>query len=269
MRQLILCIVTILSFVSCNNDPSIQLRTAKLKRIISYANTAKNQIRGMTTFEYDTRNNLIKQSEFYTDTAKAYSYLVFEYENDRKTFEYKYDLTNDIYSLSQKKTYKYNWDLLIKNEVMKLPDSIVTNYTLYFYDKNRNLIQTSEIQCVGENSNHITEYEYDSDNLKTKTIHYEGNSGMKEYIKHYYENKLLVNEKVYTTDDQLISENNYEYDSNSYLIKQTVIIAGKKMHEESIIYANMRIVEKISYDFFYTDGSHGYYMIDAVYEYEK
>lgn len=262
MRQLILCIVTILSFVSCNNDPSIQLKTAKLKRIIIYANTDKNIIRCMSTFEYDTRNNLIKQSEFFTDTAKAYSYLVFGYENDRKTFEYKYDLTNDIYSLSQKKTYQYNWDLLIKDEVMKLPGSIASNYTLYFYDKNRNLIQTSEIQFVG-NYNLITEYEYDTDNLKTKTIFYEGNSGMKEYIKHSYQNKLLVNEKVYTAGDQLISENNYVYDSNTNLIKQTVIIAGKIMHEESIIYANMHIVEKISYDF-----SHGYSMIDAVYEYE-
>ena len=173
MRHLLLLLTFIVLIVSCEIDSPLvdQPVEPKLMKTLTYTSLDKSKIQGMVTYEYDNNSNLTKISSFYQDTIYPLIYFTYDYENGKKVNENVFNSMGDKYELSQKYTFVYSDNLLVKEELRYPPDETVSNYTEYKYDKKGNLISKSIVQvdpyfCLK------TEYQYDSNNLRIKTLNY-------------------------------------------------------------------------------------------------
>jgi DNA-binding GntR family transcriptional regulator len=126
----------------------------------------------------------------------------------------------------------------------------VSSYTDYKYDKNGNLISEARVQpdpyiCWK------TEYQYDSNNFKIKTLNFFDNQEPAGYVDHFYLGNLLSNEKFYGGNNNFYCESNYSYDSANNLIEITQTREGETKVLESNRYQNSLIVEKTVYEWEY------------------
>jgi hypothetical protein len=236
-----------ISSILCGKESILQINNPKLKKILTYSSPDKNTIHGMTTFEYNSSGQLIKETYYYKNMLTPLIYSIYEYQNGRKVHEYKYNAIGDGYSLSQKLSFLYHRDLLIKEELRYIPNEAVSSQIDYKYDNNDNLILESRLQANPLNS-WKTAYLYDSNNLKTKTILYDEKCDILSYTEHAYRGTLLSNEKTFNSQDECSAEYNYRYNSDNKLLEKTKTIQGETKTIESISYSNDEIVEKTFHD---------------------
>lgn len=231
-------------------SPLEQPSVPKLKKTLTYSSLDKSKIQGMVTYEYDNNSNLTKISSFYQDTIYPLIYFTYDYENGKKVHENVYNAMGDRYNLSQRYTFVYSDNLLVKEELRYPPDEIVSNYTEYQYDKKGILISEARVQvepyfCLK------TEYQYDSNNLKIRTLSFIGDQEPNGYIDHFYVGNLMSNEKFYGGNNKFYCESNYSYDSSDNLIQITQTRGNETKVIESNRYQSSLIVEKTSYEWLY------------------
>ena len=113
-----------------------------------------------------------------------------------------------------------------------------------------------------------TEYIYDSTNLKTKTIYFNEYADTSGYTEHYYLNRLLSNEKVFSSQDGLYCVYNYKYNAENNLIEKTETIGDITNIIESISYLNGSIAEKTIYDWTFNRQLTYSFKCVQVYEYD-
>lgn len=269
MRPLILLLGIILLVVSCEKEMPLQQQKApRLKKIIGYSSLDKSQVQGMSTYEYDPAGILVKINSFYKDTLHPLVYSEFEYDNGKKLHEDVYNIMGTYYNHSQRITFFYSGNLLIKEELRYVSLDEIGSYTEYTYDNRGNLILEARIQpepyfCWK------TAYEYDSNNFKVKTIPYDTDQKSGGYTKHFYKDKLLVSDKSYAnTSDVPGEEITYSYNDENQLIEKTLIRQGDTMLLESISYKNSLIAEKTIYEWTNNRGWHYGFKEIEVYVYE-
>ncbi|HET6556460.1 MAG TPA: hypothetical protein VFG54_04040 [Prolixibacteraceae bacterium] len=269
MRPLILLLGIVLLIASCEDEmPQKQAKAPRLKKVIGYSSLDKSQVQNMVTYDYDNAENLVKIASFFKDTVNPLIYFEFEYYNDRKLHEDVYNIMGTYYKHSQRITYFYNGNLLIKEELRSISFDEVMSYTEYTHDNRGNLILEARVQpepyfCWK------TAYEYDSNNLKIKTIPYDTEQKSGGYTRHFYKDKLLISDKSYANNSDVPGEEiTYSYNDENQLIKKILIREGDTMLLESISYRNSLIAEKIIYEWTNNRGWHyGFKGID-VYFYE-
>jgi len=254
------------------SDPNKPLEPDEKKtnviKIITYSSFEKTDVNGMTTFDYDKDNNLVKETHFYKDTIFPLLYSIFEYENNKKKIELLYNAAGTAgYRLSHKTTFFYDGEKLIREERTSPSMEGVYYYTEYKYDERGNLIFEARVQ-VDPYYIWATEYFYDSNNLKTKTVRFDDQYiDIIGYTEHYYLDELLSNEKSYSSQNVLYSEYDYMYNSEDKLIEKTQTKYGETRILESISYSDSFISEKIVYDW---DSHWGYRFLGVqVYTYSR
>lgn len=251
MRQLLLLLTFIVLIVSCEKEsPVEQPGKPKLKKVLTYSSLDKSVLHGMVTYEYDTNSNLTKLSSFYGDTINPLIYFTYDYENGKKVYENVFNAMGDRYNLSQRYTLVYSDNLLVKEELRYPPDETVSNYTEYKYDKKGNLILEARVQ-VHPYIYLKTEYQYDTNNFKIKTLNFFEDQEPGGYVDHFYVGNLLSNEKFYGGNNKFYCESNYSYDSGKNLIEVTQTREGETKVIESNHYQNSLIVEKTIYEWLY------------------
>ena len=272
MKQLLVIIIgTAFFLLGCEKNTPFEPDEKKknLIKIVIYDSFDKTDMYGMWTFDYDNENNLVKETYYPGDTINPLIYSVFEYENNKKKVELKYTAAGSAgHWLSQKITFFYEGEKLIREETTSPPfDEEVWHYIEYKYDERGNLILESKVQ-VDPYFNWTTEYFYDSNNLKTKTVRYDDQYvNIIGYTEHYYLGELLLNEKNYGSQNVLYSEYDYLYNSEGKLIEKTETKNGGTKILESISYSDSFISEKIAYDW---HPNLGYRLMGVqVYTYKK
>jgi hypothetical protein len=247
MERISIIMQLMISSILCGKESIVQTNNPKLKKILTYSSPDKNTIHGMTTFEYDNSGLLIKETYYYKNMLSPLIYSMYEYQNGRKAHEYKYHAIGDGYCLSQKLSFLYHGNLLIKEELRYSPNEEVSSQINYKYDKNANLILESGFQ-TNPLIRWETAYLYDSNNLKTKTIQYDEKCDILKYTEHAYIGKSLSYEKIFNSQNECSAEYNYRYNSDNNLLEKTKTIQDETKIIESIRYSNDQIVEKTFYD---------------------
>jgi hypothetical protein len=252
-------------------SPLVEQRSKpKLKKMLSYSSLDKRVIHGMVTYEYDKNSNLTKIASFFGDTINPLIYFTYDYENGKKVHENVFNAMGDRYNLSQRYTFVYSDNLLVKEELRYPPDETVSNYTEYKYDKKGNLILEARVQ-VDPFIYLKTEHQYDSNNLKIKTLNFFDNQEPAGYVDHFYVGNLLSSEKFYGGNNKFYCESNYSYDSSNNLIQITQTREGETKVIESNHYQNSILVEKTNYEWLYVtyhgEPSYSFKSID-IYKYE-
>ena len=251
MRQLLLLLTLIVLMVSCEKEsPLKQPSKPKLKKMLTYSSLDKSVIHGMVTYEYDKSSNLTKLASFFGDTINPLIYFTYDYENGRKVHENVFNAMGDRYNLSQRYTYVYSDNLLVKEELRYPPDETVSNYTEYKYDKKGSLILEARVQ-VDPYIYLKTEYQYDSNNLKIKTLNFFEDQKPAGYVDHFYVGNLLSNEKFYGGNNKFYCESNYSYDSANNLIEVIQTREGETNVIVTNRYQNSLLVEKTIYEWLY------------------
>ena len=259
MKQLFIIIGTAIFLWGCEKNTSLEPDEKKtnLIKIITYRSSDKTDVYAVRTFGYDDENNLIQETYYPEESIYPLIYSIFEYENNKKKVELIYtsaDSTENgtqIFWLSQKITFIYEGEKLIREETTSPRSSEeVWHYIEYKYDERGNLILESKVQ-VDPYFNWKTEYFYDSNDLKTKTVRFNEFSNIYGYTEHYYSGGLLSNEKDYSPQNVLYSEYDYTYNSDGKLIEKTETRNGETKVLESISYSDSYISEKITYDWRY------------------
>ncbi|MDR0230905.1 MAG: hypothetical protein LBI82_02165 [Dysgonamonadaceae bacterium] len=262
MRQLLIIIGTAIFLWGCEKDTSLESNEKKtnLIKIITYSSFDKTNVSGMMAFDYDDENNLIKETYYPGESIYPLIYSIFEYVNNKKKVELIYTSAGSsesgtpLFNLSRKVTFFYDGDKLIREEPSLPYTGEVWNYTEYKYDERGNLIRESRIQ-VAPYFNWTTEYFYDSNNFKTKTVRFDDKYlNIIGYTEHYYSSGLLSNEKDYNSQKVLCSEFDYTYNSEGKLIEKTETQNGETKVLESISYSDSFISERIIYDWDYRWG---------------
>ena len=249
MKRLLVIIGTVFFLLGCEKNTPIEPNEKKtnLIKIITYSSFEKTNVHGMTTFDYDKEDNLVKETHYYRDTIFPLLYSIFEYENNKKKTELLYNAAGAAgYRLSHKNTFFYEGEKLIREERTSPSQEGVWYYIEYKYDERGNLILESKVQ-VDPYFNWATEYFYDSNNLKTKTVRFDEYMNIFGYTEHYYLGKLLTNEKNYSSQNVLYSECNYVYNAESKVIEKTETRYGETKVLESISYSDSFMSEKIIY----------------------
>ena len=266
MKQLLVIIGFAIFLLGCEKNSPIDSsepdkpfepneKRVNLIKIITYSSFDKTNVHGMTTFDYDNENNLVKETYFYTDTIYPLLYSIYEYENNKKKVELLYNAAGAAgYRLSHKNTYFYERGKLVREERTSPSMDGVYYYIEYKYDERENLILESKAQ-VDPYFCWKTEYIYDSNNFKIKTIYFDEFSNNYGYTEHYYFDGLLSNEKNYGLPQNILySEYDYTYNSEDKLIEKTETKYGETKILESISYSDSFISEKIIYDWSSTWG---------------
>lgn len=225
MKNILGFLIICISLFSCeketeNLEPDKKTET-RLKKITTYSSLDKSEFHGMTTFDYDENGNTIKESSFFKDSIRPLIYSVFEYKNDKKAHELKYNITGDTYNLAQKYSFYYANNLLIRKELRCPPDETVSTYNEFEYDEHQNLITETKIQ-VEPFFKWKTEHLFDSNSKRVKTIRYHENSEIAGYTDYHYEDGLLTNEKIYNPNGEMITEYHYKYNGKNLTTEKKI-----------------------------------------------
>ncbi len=271
MRNIFLLLIISISFFSCEKETEnleLEKKTEiRLKKITTYSSHDKSELHGMTTFDYDENGNRIKESYYFKDSIQPLIYSVFEYENDKKAHELKYNITGDTYKLSQKYSFYYVNNLLIKKELRYPPDETVSNYNEFEYDENQNLITEFNIQ-VEPFFKWKTEHIFDFSSKRIKTIRYNEISDISGYTDYHYEESLLTNEKIYNSNGEMITEYHYKYNSKNLITEKNQTREDVTKPIQINEYSDTLLIKRTIYDWSYNRGYNYRFLGISYYEYE-
>ena len=163
------------------------------------------------SFEYNSENNITKESA-YDATGALTSYYVYEYDDNQnltKTATYDKDNIEVYASLSE-----YNqFNDITKSSTYSNGELKSCTLYEYEYDSNQNITKSS-IYSNGELKS-CTLYEYDSNQNVTKTSSYNQSNELEGYIISEYDtNGNNTKESYYNAHNELTKYMIYEYDAN-------------------------------------------------------
>lgn len=271
MRYIFLLLIISISLFSCEKetenlefDKKTELR---LKKIMTYNSHDKSEFHGMTTFDYDEYGYKTKESYYFKDSIQPLIYSIFEYENDKKAHELKYNITGTTYKLSQKYSFYYDGNLITKKELRYPPDETISTYYEFEYDNEQNLIAESHVQ-VEPFFKWKTEHKFDFYNQRIKTIRFNYNSDTSGYTDYHYEKGLLSNEKIFKSNGEIITEYHYEYNSKKLITKKNQTREDVTKPIQIYEYLDTLLIKRTIYDWSYNRGYNYSFLGISYYEYE-
>ncbi len=193
---------------------------ASIKRKVLYESAGSSKPVSESVYEYDSRQQLMKVSDYYYDqTAKKLSsYFVFEYNPAgqllEKTQYSRY--FSDTFSEGEKSTYEYQKDQLVK-ETMHFQGKVAAGYT-YEY-QNKQLVKQTAFNERGEVVAY-TNFEYDPSDNRVKEAQFSSEEKLMRYTKFGYRNHRLTEQSTYTADHTLMEALEYGYDQRNRVVTE-------------------------------------------------